>query len=233
MKQTHHSKKTKLILLRHGESIWNQRNLFTGWVDVPLSEKGIQEALKAGEKIQDIPIDVIFMSSLVRSHMTMFLAMINHYSKKVPIVQHPHQGNLENWAKINSEEAQEQSIPVYMAWQLNERMYGDLQGLNKQALREKYGEEKVHEWRRSFRSNPPNGESLAMTAERTLPYFDQEIVPYLKKGKNVFISAHGNSLRSIVMELNKLSEEAVCKLEIATGDPLIYEYEDSKWRRVT
>jgi 2,3-bisphosphoglycerate-dependent phosphoglycerate mutase len=226
-------KKAKLILLRHGESVWNHLNLFTGWVDVPLSEKGIEEATKAGEKIKDIPIDVIFMSSLVRSHMTTFLAMLKHHSKKVPIVQHKHQGNLEKWATINSEEAQKNSIPVYTAWQLNERMYGDLQGLNKQALMEKYGKEQVHQWRRSFHGTPPNGESLAMTAERTLPYFHKEIIPHLQAGRNVFISAHGNSLRSIVMELDKLSEEEICRLEIATGDPLIYEYQDHKWTRVS
>jgi len=221
----------KLILMRHGESVWNKRNLFTGWVDVPLSEKGIEEAIEGGKKIQDIPIDIIFTSSLIRAHMTLTLAMLHHHSKKVPVFLHPGQEKLDEWAQIYGEKAKEEVIPVIPSWHLNERMYGELQGLNKKETAEKYGADQVKIWRRSYATSPPNGESLEMTAKRTLPYFDIEIVPYLKKGKNVFISAHGNSLRSIIMELDGLDKEQVVQLEIATGDPIIYQYRDGSWIR--
>lgn len=220
-----------LILMRHGESEWNRRNLFTGWVDIPLSQKGIQEALEGGKKIAHLPIDCIFVSSLIRSQMTAMLAMVSHQSGKVPCVQHPEGGKLEKWSHISSEAARDQCIPVYAAWELNERMYGKLQGMNKQQMREQFGEEQVHMWRRSFEGAPPEGESLAMTAKRTLPYFQETIVPWLKQGKNVFISAHGNSLRAIVMLLDHLSQEEVVQLEIATGSPLLYTFSDGKWEK--
>jgi 2,3-bisphosphoglycerate-dependent phosphoglycerate mutase len=225
------SKKSKLIMMRHGESKWNNLNLFTGWVDIPLSEKGVQESIEGGKKIAHIPIDVIFMSTLIRAQMTAMLAMIHHSSGKVPCVQHKHEGKLEHWAHIYSEKAKEMVIPTYVAWELNERMYGELQGMNKQEMREQFGEEQVLIWRRSFDVAPPEGESLAMTAQRALPYFKDKILPLLQEGKNVFISAHGNSLRAICMYLDDLNEEEVVKLEIATGAPLIYDFFDGKWSR--
>jgi 2,3-bisphosphoglycerate-dependent phosphoglycerate mutase len=215
----------KLILLRHGQSAWNKRNLFTGWVDIPLSRQGIQEAFDAGKQFAHVPIDVIFVSSLIRSQLTAFLAMSVHDEGNVPCVVHQEGGPLEEWAKIHSEEAKAHTIPVIPAWQLNERMYGALQGLNKQETKNQYGEEQVKIWRRSFDTAPPEGESLAMTAERTLPYFKEEIIPYLESGKNVLISAHGNSLRAIVMYLEDLSKEQVLELELATGVPLFYNYD--------
>jgi len=224
------SSKTKLILMRHGQSCWNQKNLFTGWVDVPLTEKGIQEAIEGGKKIQDIPIDVMFTSSLIRAQMTAFLAMLHHHSQKVPILIH-HEKKMKDWGKIYSDKSEERTIPVYYSWHLNERMYGKLQGLNKDETREKYGKEQVHIWRRSYATAPPEGESLEMTSKRTLPYFKSEVMPFLEKKKNVFISAHGNSLRSIIMYLDNLNEDEVVKLEIATGDPIVYEYFDKKWKR--
>lgn len=221
----------KLILLRHGASIWNEKNLFTGWVDIPLSTKGIEESLSAGKKIAKIPIDIIFVSSLVRAQSTAMLAMSVHEGGKIPCIQHPGQGKLEAWGKIHSEEAQKGCIPVYVAWEINERMYGDLQGMNKDDMRNKYGPEQVQVWRRSFDTPPPNGESLKMTAERSIPYFQQTILPHLKAGKNVLVSAHGNSLRSIVMYLDNLSKEEVVALEMATGAPVIYTFENGKWKR--
>lgn len=221
----------KLILLRHGQSVWNKRNLFTGWVDVPLSQEGIQEALEAGKKIAHIPIDTIFVSSLIRSHMTAFLAMSVHDEGKTPCIIHTGEGQLEEWAQIHGEEAKENCIPVIRAWQLNERMYGRLQGLNKQETIDKYGSEQVKIWRRSFDTVPPEGESLAMTAERTLPYFKEMVIPRLQKGENVLISAHGNSLRAIVMFLDNLSKEQVLELEIATGVPIFYDYDKGVWSR--
>lgn len=217
-------KSSKLILLRHGESEWNRLNLFTGWVDVPLSQKGVDEAIKAGEKIKDIPIDVIFTSTLIRAHMTLFLAMLKHSSKKTPIFQH-RSGKMKDWAKIYDEKSFESTIPVHYSWHLNERMYGELQGLNKQKVREKYGEEQFKLWRRSYDHAPPSGESLKMTSERTLPYFKENIIPFLNDQKNVLISAHGNSLRSIVMHIENLSKEEIIALEIPTGEPIIYNYD--------
>lgn len=217
-----------LILLRHGESEWNKKNIFTGWIDIPLSEKGVEEALEAGRKIKDIPVDLIFTSTLIRGIMTAMLAMIVHSSKKVPVILHPGEGKLDEWGRCYDEESEGELIPVYRAWELNERMYGELQGKNKQKTREQFGDEQVKIWRRSFSTPPPNGESLEMTAGRTIPYFESKIVPQLAAGKNVLISAHGNSLRSIVMDLDDLSEEEVLNLEIPTGKPLIYTYKKGK-----
>jgi len=214
----------KLILMRHGESEWNKLNLFTGWVDVPLSPKGIQEAFDAGTLIKNIPVDVIFTSTLERAIETAVLAMTKHSSDKVPVILHTGEKKLETWATIHSEEALKKIIPMIKSWELNERMYGQLQGLNKAETIAKYGSEQVKIWRRSYDVAPPEGESLAMTAERALPYFHENIVPYLKKGKNVLVSAHGNSLRSIIMELDGLSKEQVVALEIPTGIPIIYSY---------
>lgn len=223
------SSKGTLILLRHGASVWNDKNLFTGWVDIPLSPKGVQESLKASEVISKIPIDLIFTSTLIRAQLTAMLAMINH--PKVPFIIHPGEGNLEEWATIHSEETREGMVPVRCAWQLNERMYGDLQGMNKDEMRRKFGADQVQLWRRSFDVAPPGGESLKMTSERTLPYFKEEILPFLDDGKNVFISAHGNSLRSIVMMLDDLSPAEVVALEIPTGAPWIYKFESGAWKR--
>ncbi|MCB1109081.1 MAG: 2,3-bisphosphoglycerate-dependent phosphoglycerate mutase [Chlamydiia bacterium] len=216
----------QLVLLRHGQSVWNAKNLFTGWVDIPLSPKGIDEALKAGQKIRDIPFDVIFVSSLTRSQLTAMLAMSVHSEAKVPCVMHPHEGKQESWGKSYGTQ---ELIPTYVAWELNERMYGQLQGMNKDDARAKYGKEQVHIWRRSYATSPPGGESLKDTAARTLPYFQSTIVPHLDQGKNVLISAHGNSLRAIIMQLDNLSEEDVVKLEIPTGLPLFYTYKDGQF----
>lgn len=212
-----------LILMRHGQSKWNELNLFTGWVDVPLSQKGIDEAIQGGKDIKEIPIDVAFTSSLMRAQQTTMLALLQHDSAKVPVIQHE-KGKLEQWSQIYSEEAKENIIPVYCSPEINERMYGKLQGLNKAETMEKYGKEQVQIWRRSYDIAPPEGESLEMTAARSIPYFEKEILPFLKKGQNVFVGAHGNSLRSIIMDLEKLTKEEVVKLELATGKPIIYEY---------
>lgn len=219
----------KLILLRHGQSIWNKENLFTGWVDIPMSAEGNQEALEAGEKIKKIPIDVVFTSTLIRAQMTVPLALQNHTSGKIPVFLHEGQGKLGEWSEVYSEETKQRLIPVHQAWELNERMYGKLQGLNKAETAQKYGEEQVHKWRRSFDICPPDGESLEMTAKRTLPYFESQIVPHLKRGETVLISAHGNSLRSIVMQLENLGKDEVVNLELPTGNPRIYTFENGRY----
>lgn len=217
---------TKLILVRHGESIWNQLNLFTGWVDVPLSEKGVEEALKCGELLKSWPIDMIYTSTLIRGIMTAMLIMSRHHSGKVPVIEHFGEGNEDAWGQIYSEKTKADTIPVLRAKELNERMYGELQGLNKAETIEKFGEEQVKIWRRSFDIPPPKGESLKMTAARTIPFFEEKIVPFLEQGKNILISAHGNSLRSILMDLDKLTPEEVVNLELATGVPIVYTYEN-------
>lgn len=212
----------QLILMRHGLSKWNKLNVFTGWVDVPLSTEGIEEAFKGGEKIAGMPIDVVFTSDLVRAQMTAFLALSVHKGGKIPVVQHEDDPHWEGKTKIYNPETEKGTIPVYYSRALNERMYGELQGLNKAEVEQKVGKEQFVLWRRSYDVPPPNGESLKDTAARTLPYFHTTIRPLLDQGKNVFVCAHGNSLRSIVMELDGLSKEDVVQLEIATGEPLIY-----------
>lgn len=219
----------KLILMRHGQSHWNYHNLFTGWVDVPLSTTGIEESLDAGRYICNEPIDVIFTSTLVRALMTAMIAMTCHSSGKVPIIQHTGEGRLEEWGKIHSHSATNTLIPVIRAWELNERMYGDLQGVNKQELAERYGPEQVKIWRRSFDIPPPGGESLKMTAERTIPYFDRFILPYLTQGKSVLIAAHGNSLRALLMKLESIDPQQVVNVELKTGHPLIYQYKSGQF----
>lgn len=221
-----------LILLRHGQSEWNKANLFTGWVDIPLSFEGIQEAIEAGKKIADITIDLIFVSSLIRAQMTAMIAMSQHRGGRIPLILHSGEGKLEEWAEIHNPKAAAATIPVVEAWQLNERMYGGLQGLNKRETMDKFGQEQVQIWRRSFDTPPPNGESLADTAKRAIPYFKEKIVPEVESGKNVFISAHGNSLRAIIMHLEGLSKEEVLKLELATGEPIIFHSEGGAFKRI-
>lgn len=224
-------KGSKLILLRHGESEWNRQNFFTGWVDIPLSSRGVEEALNAGKRLCFIPFDAIFVSSLVRSQLTAMLAMSVHRGGKVPVLLHSTGNRQESWAKNHNPEASNMTIPTQICWQINERMYGKLQGRNKDEMRKKFGTEQVEKWRRSFDVAPPEGESLRKTAERAIPCFKDQIFPHVREGKNVLVSAHGNSLRAISMFLDHLSEEKVLKLEIPTGEPICYSFEESVWKR--
>ncbi|MCS6999844.1 MAG: 2,3-diphosphoglycerate-dependent phosphoglycerate mutase [Bacteroidota bacterium] len=184
-----------LILLRHGQSEWNKENRFTGWIDVDLSERGIEEARAAGDALRDIPIDIVFTSALRRAIRT---------------------------AEIVLERIGKQDIPLIKNQALNERHYGDLQGLNKDDVARQYGLEQFKLWRRSYDVAPPNGESLKMTSERVLPYYESEILPHLREGKNVLIVAHGNSLRALVMALEKLTPAQIVEKEIPTGIPFAY-----------
>jgi 2,3-bisphosphoglycerate-dependent phosphoglycerate mutase len=217
----------KLVLVRHGQSLWNKKNVFTGWVDVPLSTAGIEEALKAGETLKDLEFDVVYTSVQVRALETAMIAMAKNKSEKTPVVVHP-DGKMHEWGVIYSEEMSKSVIPVYRDWHLNERYYGELQGMNKAETAKTYGDEQVHIWRRSYDVPPPNGECLKDTAERTIPFFKENILEKLKEGKNVLVSAHGNSLRSIVMYIEELSKEEVLKLEIPTGVPLLFSYENDQ-----
>jgi 2,3-bisphosphoglycerate-dependent phosphoglycerate mutase len=184
-----------LIILRHGQSQWNLENRFTGWIDIDLSEQGIKEAQDAGEKLKGYKFDKAYTSALVRAQRTLDIIL--------DIIK-------------------QKDIPVEKDKALNERMYGDLQGLNKDETREKFGAEQVKLWRRSYDTAPPNGESLKDTAARVIPYWESKILPDLKAGKNILISAHGNSLRALVMYLEKLSKEEIVETEIPTGHPKYY-----------
>ncbi len=220
----------KLVLLRHGQSVWNQQNIFTGWVDIPLSQKGVDEALAAGKKIDHIPFDKMYTSTLIRAHMTLFLAMSQSKVEKVPCLIHDKDPKHLEMAKVYDSKVEKTLIPVFARSELNERMYGELQGLHKQETLKKFGEEQYLLWRRSYHVNPPKGESLEMTAKRALPFFQSVVVQDLKNKKNILISAHGNSLRAIVMFLDRLSEQEVIKLEIPTGEPLCYDFRaDGSW----
>jgi 2,3-bisphosphoglycerate-dependent phosphoglycerate mutase len=185
----------QLILLRHGQSVWNQENKFTGWADVALSATGIQEAISAGEKLASISIDQVFCSNLKRAIDT---------------------------AKIALRAAHQESCPIIQDSALNERSYGDLQGLNKAEMAKKYGLEQIQIWRRSYDIRPPGGESLKDTYERVWPYYTRVIEPLLKAHKTVLIVAHGNSLRALIKELDQISDEKIASLEIPTGIPLFY-----------
>ncbi|MCS5529628.1 MAG: 2,3-diphosphoglycerate-dependent phosphoglycerate mutase [Candidatus Poseidoniales archaeon] len=196
----------RLILVRHGQSVWNASNRFTGWTDVDLSDQGVEEAEEAGHELSAIRIDVVHTSDLVRAQRTAEIIMRHNEASD--------------------------DVPTKYDWRLNERHYGALQGLNKAETAEKHGAEQVHVWRRSFDVAPPEGESLEMTAERTIPYFTEEIVPDLAVGKSVLVSAHGNSLRSIVMHIEGISPDDIVSLEIPTGEPIHYNYEEGIISRV-
>lgn len=188
----------KLVLLRHGQSTWNLENKFTGWIDIPLTPQGIVEAREAGAKIKvaGIHFDEAYTSVLQRAIDTLTLCL---------------------------EAMGQENIPVFKDQALNERHYGDLQGLDKADTAARYGDEQVLIWRRSYDISPPRGESLKQTAERVLPYFNSKIIPSLKSGNDVLISAHGNSLRAIVMVLDRLNEKEVVALNIPNGVPIVYD----------
>ncbi|HIA95942.1 MAG TPA: 2,3-bisphosphoglycerate-dependent phosphoglycerate mutase [Gammaproteobacteria bacterium] len=186
-----------LVLVRHGQSQWNEKNLFTGWKDPDLTEKGEKEAVEAGLALKEsgYKFDIMFTSVLLRAKRT---------------------------GKLILEQMGQEDLKTFENEALNERNYGDLAGLNKDDARKKWGEDQVHKWRRSFDIAPPGGESLKMTAERVLPYFEETILPLLKEKSDILVAAHGNSLRALVMQLDKLNSDEVVKLEIPTGMPICY-----------
>ncbi|AQK56515.1 phosphoglycerate/bisphosphoglycerate mutase [Zea mays] len=235
------SGESALILIRHGESLWNEKNLFTGCVDVPLTPKGVDEAIEAGKRICNIPVDVIYTSSLIRAQMTAMLAMMQHRRKKVPIILHNESEQAHMWSQIYSEETKKQSIPVITAWQLNERMYGELQGLNKQETADRFGKEQVHEWRRSYDIPPPNGESLEMCAERAVAYFKDQVrilsdTVVLAELSFLHVSLHHTKLIFTVSVLgveivDRPLISQVISLELSTGIPMLYIFKEGKFIR--
>ena len=214
----------QLILVRHGQSQWNLENRFTGWVDVPLSTKGIAEAITAGKMLRDVKFDTMYVSHMLRAVQTLHYILLELNDERTPIFHHEEK-RIADWEHYSGDTSHE--IPVYQSVDLAERYYGELQGLNKQATREKYGDEQVHLWRRSFDINPPHGESLKDTSERTIPYFKEYILPDLQEGKTVLVTAHGNSLRSILMYVENVSREEIPTREIPTGVPIVYTFDDS------
>ena len=195
-----------LVLVRHGQSEWNEKNLFTGWKNPNLTEQGIEEARKAGSKIKSINLDfdLHFTSELLRAQIT---------------------------GEIIQREI-DQQIKTIKNIALNERDYGDLSGLNKDEARKKWGEKQVHLWRRSYDTPPPGGESLKDTSERVIPYFKKTIKPELKMKKNILITAHGNSLRALVKNIEDIAATDIVKLEIATGEPIIYSFSNNKFKKL-
>lgn len=200
----------KLFLLRHFKSQWNLENRFTGWVDVPLMEGQDEKAKKMSKKIFKNKIDVIYSSPLFRNQDS--VAKMLDYVSKYPIFIHLDKGRMKRWG--NFKELNKKYIPVYISENLNERYYGNLQGENKQKMMKKYGKEKVHLWRRSFRDVPPGGENLKQTYKRVVPFFKKYIEKDLKKGKNVLIVASHNPLRALVKYLEKISDKDIINLEI-------------------
>jgi len=196
-----------LVLVRHGQSEWNKLNLFTGWKDPNLTQQGIAEASQAGGKLKEMSIkfDLMYTSVLQRAQLT---------------------------GTIILEKLDQLNIPIEKNVNLNERDYGDLTGMNKDQARAEFGEEQVHIWRRSYDVPPPGGESLKNTYDRVVPYFKEKVFAQLASCKNILIVAHGNSLRSLVKYIENISEENILKFEIATGEPLFYEYKNGKLKRV-
>lgn len=191
---------SKLVCVRHGQSQWNKENRFTGWIDVELSELGIEEAQEAGELLKGFKFDKIFTSGLKRAIKT---------------------------AEIISDIAGFNDIEMISDIALNERNYGNLQGLNKAEIGEKVGAEQLHIWRRSFDVAPPEGESLKDTLDRVLPYYESQIAPLLKEGKDILVSAHGNSLRALTMHIEGVTKEDISDINIPTGKPYVYEFDES------
>ncbi len=191
-----------LVLVRHGQSEWNLKNLFTGWKDPDLTEQGVSEAIAAGKQLKELGLefDLAYTSVLTRAQHTL---------------------------KLILEQLGTEDLPTTRDQALNERDYGDITGMNKDEARKEFGEEQVHIWRRSFDVPPPGGESLKMTAERTIPYFKENILPKVVEGQRVIVAAHGNSLRSLIMELEELTPEQILKRELGTGKPVIYRLDEN------
>ncbi len=221
-----------LVLVRHGDSFWNKEgyNCFTGWVDVANLPSGIERLIKTGKLLSEIKFDVAFTSELFRAIETTMIVLSYNKVSGTPIVIHE-KDKTAKWSKFYHKDFGNY-VPVIRAWELNERYYGKLQGMNKDKARKKYGEEKVFLWRRSYDIAPPGGESLKDTERRVLRFFRKHVLPEIEKNKTILIGAHGNSLRALVKYLDNISEEDVKYLEIEKGIPLVYKYEKGIMEKV-
>eukprot|EP00002_Diphylleia_rotans_P004274 TRINITY_DN13080_c0_g1_i2.p1 TRINITY_DN13080_c0_g1~~TRINITY_DN13080_c0_g1_i2.p1 ORF type:complete len:271 (-),score=58.39 TRINITY_DN13080_c0_g1_i2:150-962(-) len=215
----------KLILIRHGESTWNKQNMYAGWTDIPLTEKGIQEALDGGRTIKDIPIDVVFVSNLVRSQLTAMLVLSVHSSQKTPVFYSLSHDQHPRYNGIFGSKTKDDTIPVFCSTLMNERHYGNLQGVPKDELKKLYTEQELSSWRYSYDNPPPDGESFEMVSRRTGQFIQEFVIPLVEKGLNVVLSGHGTANRTIMMHLEKRGpSEDLLHQTMETGVPHLFEY---------
>lgn len=217
-----------LVLVRHGESRWNVCHRFTGWVDVPLSESGILEAQQCALHCKQFEFNAAFTSRLERAHAT--LLMILAQQDRTGIVQHDHDPRYSKWVKA-SNHCGGNDIPVFQSDQLNERYYGTLQGMEKGTAERKFGKHQVLEWRRGYAERPPGGESLKDTFERMHPYYVRHIQSRLRKGETVLVSGHGNTLRSLIKFIEKISDQDIPLVDLPEAQPLVYTYARGRYER--
>lgn len=215
-------KEGKLVLVRHGQTSWNKEQIFTGWADVSLTDQGIEEVQLLAKKLKDIQFDILFTSRLARARTT--LMIIASEQEKTGIFIHDRK-------QYNTIFDDKHNVPIYSHHDLNERHYGLLQGMKKAYARDKFGEEQVYKWRRSYIERPPHGESLRDVYDRVVPYYTEYIMPLLNKGKNVLVSAHGNSLRALIKHIGHVSDENVVNLELAPGDVISYTMKKGKLKK--
>lgn len=217
-----------LVLVRHGESRWNLTNRFTGWVDVPLSERGIEEAGRVAAHCKKFNYAAAFTSRLTRAQQTLLIILARQ--KRTGIFQHEPAHGHERWIRA-SNQLQNDDIPIFASYTLNERFYGTLQGMNKRTATNQFGKERVHAWRRSYDSRPPNGESLAEAYARMKPNFTKQILPRLKKGEDILVVGHGNTLRGAIKYLEQISDDDIAFLDLPKTTPIVYQYHHGKIAR--
>jgi len=210
-----------LVLVRHGQSKWNLLNKFSGWVDVPLSAHGIWESQKTARELRKYTFDIAYCSNLCRAQQTL-LTILSEQDRTGIFT---HNGKKKHTWLIDSNKPNSSEIPIIDTEKLNERYYGELQGMDKDEARQRFGEEKVLAWRRGYADRPPRGESLQDVYKRVAPFFEKKIVRDLKVGKNVIVATHGNSLRAIIKHIESVADDAMPQLEFPTGRPVIYEYD--------
>lgn len=219
----------KLVLVRHGESRWNLCNRFTGWIDVPLSEKGIKEAEECAQHCRQYAYAAAFTSNLTRAQET--LLIILSQQDRTGVFQHDHDPKYSTWIR-GSNRCSGSDIPVFASSALNERYYGALQGMEKGSAERKYGKEKVQAWRRGYTNRPPRGESLEEAHARMHPYLVKKILPRVRRGENILVTAHGNTLRAAIKHLEGISDEQIALVDLPEAKPLIYEYRKGRFVRI-
>lgn len=223
-----HKNKGHLVLVRHGESRWNLSDRFTGWVDVPLSENGIREAQRVAEFCKEHEYAAAYTSDLTRAQETLLIILARQ--DKTAVFHHPEEPKYGKWiARSNREDSDD--LPVHASVLLNERYYGDLQGMNKKEAAKKFGKETVFAWRRGYREHPPGGESLMETYARVRPYLQEKIIPRVRKGEDILVVAHGNTLRGVIMHLEGISEKGISSVDLPEAHPLVYTFSEGAFER--